>query len=286
MSPFCNLAVKKNPRASLPHPTDKRNSCCHTVSPNWQVGPLLEKLLELADKAKLGGKTGTATAAAGDKQPSPANLDETSAGASDGNAHVGAKGALGTGQARRDTAPTATKTTTTTTTTSNSSSSSSAAAKAGTARLASMGYGDIRGPFWVRREIALMMGSRMFHREVDPDNVCIAAGATSVLRCAQRGIAASRHSSSSGTSTVETRYHTHSSSCTCSEHKRVTSVECPDFRSGWRAWLEDGGARRQALRGSPLVGCPGCMSHVPTISQFPGLSPCLPRCLSYGSTRR
>ncbi|CAN0075967.1 unnamed protein product, partial [Scytosiphon promiscuus] len=63
------------------------------------------------------------------------------------------------------------------------SAPSSSTAAAAWARLSSMGYGDVRGPLWVRWEIARMMGRRIFHREsVDPDNVVIAAGATSVLR--------------------------------------------------------------------------------------------------------
>lgn len=62
-------------------------------------------------------------------------------------------------------------------------SSTSTAVAPSSHRLASMGYGEVRGPLWVRREIAEMMGRRMFHRDdVDPDNVVIAAGATSVLR--------------------------------------------------------------------------------------------------------
>ncbi len=64
-----------------------------------------------------------------------------------------------------------------------SSSSSSFSSSARSARLVSMGYGDVRGPRWVRQAVAEMMGARMFHREdVDPDNLVIAAGATSVLR--------------------------------------------------------------------------------------------------------
>ncbi|CAN0298054.1 unnamed protein product, partial [Hapterophycus canaliculatus] len=63
------------------------------------------------------------------------------------------------------------------------SSPSSSTAATSWARLASMGYGDERGPLWVRWEIARMMGRHIFHREnVDPDNVIIAAGATAVLR--------------------------------------------------------------------------------------------------------
>lgn len=61
--------------------------------------------------------------------------------------------------------------------------SSQPLASSGPARLATMGYGDVRGPLWVRRAVADMMGEYMFGREgVDPNNVVIAAGATSVLR--------------------------------------------------------------------------------------------------------
>lgn len=58
-----------------------------------------------------------------------------------------------------------------------------ASSSSSSARIASMGYGDTRGPLWVRRAVAEMMGERIFHRDdVDPDNMVIAAGATSVLR--------------------------------------------------------------------------------------------------------
>ena len=61
--------------------------------------------------------------------------------------------------------------------------SSQPLASSGPARLATMGYGDVRGPLWVRQAVADMMGECMFGREdVDPNNVVIAAGATSVLR--------------------------------------------------------------------------------------------------------
>ena len=55
-------------------------------------------------------------------------------------------------------------------------------AKEEAARLDSLGYGDPRGPLWVRRQIAGLMEKRMFHREVDPERLCIAAGAKTVLR--------------------------------------------------------------------------------------------------------
>ena len=62
-------------------------------------------------------------------------------------------------------------------------SSSQPLASSGPARLATMGYGDVRGPLWVRQAVADMMGECMFDREdVDANNVVIAAGATSVLR--------------------------------------------------------------------------------------------------------
>ncbi|CAN0364642.1 unnamed protein product, partial [Ascophyllum nodosum] len=55
-------------------------------------------------------------------------------------------------------------------------------AKEEASRLDSLGYGDPRGPLWVRRQIAGLMEKRMFHREVDPERLCIAAGAKTVLR--------------------------------------------------------------------------------------------------------
>eukprot|EP00752_Nemacystus_decipiens_P004326 g3951.t1 len=61
--------------------------------------------------------------------------------------------------------------------------SSQPLSSSGPARLATMGYGDVRGPLWVRQAVVDMMGECMFGREdVDPNNVVIAAGATSVLR--------------------------------------------------------------------------------------------------------
>lgn len=47
---------------------------------------------------------------------------------------------------------------------------------------ASMGYGDPTGPLWVRSEMAKMMSERMFLRKVDPDNLCFGAGTDAILR--------------------------------------------------------------------------------------------------------
>lgn len=63
-----------------------------------------------------------------------------------------------------------------------SSTSSAATDDVAKAQVASMGYGDPRGPLWVRHELAEMMGEQMFHRKIDPDNLVIAAGLISVLR--------------------------------------------------------------------------------------------------------
>lgn len=45
-----------------------------------------------------------------------------------------------------------------------------------------MTYDAPWGPRWVREEFAKLVGRRMFKHTVDPDRVCIAAGATAILR--------------------------------------------------------------------------------------------------------
>lgn len=143
---------------------------------NNKIGPLVDKLREL-----------------GARPCRPRQQDEEPRGAQRGHQQdhePNATKSIANGSSAVEDISTedTTDTTTTSRTTIVSDGTTSAVATetaarfAAASRLASMGYGDERGPLWVRRELAEMMEARMFRRKVDPDNLCIAAGAKCVLR--------------------------------------------------------------------------------------------------------